>query len=177
MDFTFRYLRDEDIDADLDLQLRSLLRECFPHEARHLETKRYFHECPQNRWLAFAPNGALAAHVAAHEKVIGAETEDLKIIGVAEVSVAPQFRGKKLVKSLLRQAQDWGKGHGFSFAVLFGDQRIYSSSGYTNVLNPINTIDVETGKNLLEVRRFLMVRPLDDSVWPEGEIDLRGPTF
>lgn len=103
MNFTLLHLRDDELDENLDRQFRALLLECFPHEAHHLEAKRYFHECPRNRWFAFDENGVLAAHIAAHEKVIGSAVGDLKVLGIAEVCVAAQFRGQGLVRSLLKE--------------------------------------------------------------------------
>ncbi len=177
MDFTIRYLRDEEVDDDLDRQLRALLLKCFPHNAHHLETKRWFRENPQNRWFAFDENGVLAAHIAAHEKIIGAGDKDLKVLGIAEVSVAPQFRGQRLVKIILEQVHQWGKEREFEFAVLAGMHQVYSSSGYVNAENLISAIDVETGQNITEKRSHFMYRPLDNQVWPDSKIDVRGPMF
>jgi len=177
MDFTIRYFRDDEIDENLDLQLRALLLECFPHEAQYFNVKRYLHENPQNRWLAFDENGVLAAHVAAHEKIIGAGEADLKVLGIAEVAVSPQFRGRGLVKAILEQVHAWGKEHDFAFSTLGGRSEIYSSSGYVNTTNPVTVVNVSTGQNVTEKLTYFMVRPLNNQVWPEGEIDVRGPMF
>jgi hypothetical protein len=86
------------------------------------------------------------------------------------------------VKELLGVAHPALERMGFAFAVLFGRQRIYRSSGYRIAHNPVRYYDEKSGAWKIErfvepeVRCF-MYRPLTRSDWPEGMVDIQGATF
>jgi predicted N-acetyltransferase YhbS len=177
MPFTFQHLRDEEVDDNLDRQIRDLLLECFPHNAHLLAVQRHFQQVPENRWVALDENGILAAQIAVFEKILGAGDEELKVLGIADVAVSPQFRGQGLVKIILSQVHEWGKENGFEFGALGGKSGIYSSSGYLNATNSLKIRDINTGEYSIIPGDGFMYRPLGEKVWPDGIIDLRGPTF
>jgi len=172
------YLKDSEVDAALDQELRTLLSSCFrgPHNAR-FEHQRFFDQMPQHRWLIRDADGHLIAHLAMHDKVLGSTAGDLRVAGVAEVCVAQTHRGQGLVRRMLVAAEIWASAQEMSFAVLFGNHKIYESSGYVPVTNSIRRFKPDTGVWTLEPMPSFQVKPLGKVTWPEGDIDLRGPIF
>src|SRR5438132_2951071 len=130
------YRPDADMTDVEDRQLRRLLFGCFPHEPAFL-ARRFLKACPAHRWLAFDGAREMVAHAAVHEKNIGTGAGDLKIGGVAEVCVASKYRGKGLAKQLLDAIHGCLGERGFEFAMLFGQPRIYESSGYALIGNDL----------------------------------------
>jgi predicted N-acetyltransferase YhbS len=171
------YIADSKVDAALDAQLRALLSACFtgPHNER-FKTQRYYNEMPQHRWLIREP-GRVIAHVALHDKIIGTAAGDQRIGGVAEVAVHPDFRGRGLVQQLLAKSHDWLAAQGVPFGFLFGDWAVYKSSGYVPVKNLIRRFVPERSEWVTEPISGAMVKVIGKTPWPDGEIDLRGPTF
>jgi GNAT superfamily N-acetyltransferase len=171
------YLPDAAVDAELDAQLRTLLSTCFTgsHNER-FKTQRYFSEMPQHRWIIREP-GAIVAHIAFHDKTIGTVVGDRAIVGLAEVAVHPDHRGQGLVKKMLGVAHADCAARGVKFAMLFGKQEVYGSSGYVQVLNPLHFYDAWKKEWTVQPVRYAMMKVLGDEPWPEGEIDLRGPVF
>lgn len=166
---------DADIGAAEDHELRRLLLAGFPY-ATVLLTRRYIREAPAHRWLVRAPSGELIAHTAAHDKVISVGGAEVRIGGIAEVCVAQHFRGRGLVRQMLDDAHAWMRNEGIPFAMLFGQPKVYASSGYTVIGNPI------LAENALihqwnPFKGKPMVHPLAADPWPPGPVDLRGPTF
>ena len=98
------------------------------------------------------------------------------MIGIAEVCVAPTHRGQGLVRGLLSAVHDWGVGHGFGFATLFGRPEIYASSGYRPCPEGVMVVDGGPDPVFRPPGDFL-IRPLASSTWPTGVVDLRGPVF
>jgi len=172
------FIEDQAVDAILDQQLRTLLSTCFtkPCDAVFRD-RRYFSEPPRWRWFMRGDNGELIAHVAMHDKTIGTTTGDVRIAGIAEVCVHPQQRGRGLVCELLATAHTYLASHDIPFAVLYGEKKVYSSSGYQNISNPIRVLKPETGAWLVEPTEWVMVKPLAQREWPAGLVDLRGPAF
>ena len=169
------YHNDASITHDEDSQLRDLFFSSFTYNPVFL-ARRYLKECPAHRWLVKSAGGEIVAHTAVHEKTIDTVDGNLLIGGVAEVCVAPSHRGLGLVKRMLQAVDEWLKARPIEFAMLFGDARIYASSGYfplRNELRATNSLSRHwnpfCGKPMF---KCLSVRP-----WPTGLIDLRGPTF
>ena len=125
------YIKDSDVDASLDLNLRQLISFCFKQSP--LMDKRYFNEPPQHRWFVVDENDQLAAHLAVHEKVFSVENREEAFIGIAEVCVTPQQRGRGLVKMLLAQAETHFPA--IDYSILLGDEKIYGSSHYLKTNN------------------------------------------
>jgi len=171
------YLPDTAVDPALDAQLRALLSTCFtgPHNER-FKTQRYYNEMPAHRWFIREP-GRIIAHLATHDKTLGTTIGDLPIAGIAEVSVHPGFRGRGLVRQLLAAAHAYHTARAVPFAFLFGSRDVYSSSGYLPVTNPLRCFHPDSAKWIVQPLDSAMVKPLGTTIWPPGEIDLRGPMF
>jgi len=171
------YIRDCEVSAALDEQLRALLSACFAgtHNER-FKWQRYYQEIPQHRWLMREP-GRVIAHVAAHEKRIGTAAGEFDICGIAEVAVHPDFRGRGLVKQLLAPAHAAFARAGTPFSFLFGNPKVYGASGYVPVKNALRHFDFTCHEWLVRPLAPAMVKLLGTMAWPEGEIDLRGPVF
>ncbi|MDG2022574.1 MAG: GNAT family N-acetyltransferase [Phycisphaerales bacterium] len=164
---------DSEVDPSLDREIRGLLSTCFNKPGDEVfRTRRYFTEMPRRRWLWW-DGDLLAAHVAVHERTLEAE---IRMIGIAEVCVAPTHRGQGLVRGLLSAVHDWGVGHGFGFATLFGRPEIYASSGYRPCPKGVMVVDGGPDPVFRPPGDFL-IRPLASSTWPTGVVDLRGPVF
>jgi GNAT superfamily N-acetyltransferase len=172
---TICYRPDADMTDDEDRQLRRLLFGCFPHEPAFL-TRRFLKACPAHRWLAFDGAHEIVAHVAVHEKSIGTRSGELKIGGVAEVCVASKHRGKGLAKQLLDAVHGWLHERGFQFAMLFGQSKVYESSGYALIANEV-CAENSMARHWNPFCGKPMIHRLSETPWPKGAIDLRGPTF
>ena len=166
---------DVSLSKEEDQRLRRLLFGCFPHEPTFL-SRRFLRQCPAHRWLVLDPAGEIVAHLAVLEKWIGTERGDLKIGGVAEVCVATAYRRHRQAARLIRAAHDWMRGNGFEFAMLFGQPDIYQSSGYALIENEIAATN-SLARHWNPFCGKPMIHRLSDKPWPEGRIDLRGPTF
>lgn len=174
-DISIIFRLDADISATEDGELRRLLRACFPYETA-LITRRYVRQAPAYRWLVRNPSGELIAHLAAHDKIITVAGQKIRIAGIAEVCVASTHRGRGLVHRMLATAHAFLGAQCIPFAMLFGHPHVYTSSGYTVIANTIHC----TTPILQHVNPFKgrpMVHRLGAEPWPQGPIDLRGPTF
>ncbi len=162
------YLPDEHVDKLLDREIRDLLTTCFtkPQDVV-FKTQRYFREPYPRRWIIRGKNGALVAHIGVHEKQIEGNGSTFRIGGICEVCVHPDYRGRGYVKLMLKCIHAWLSGHGFAFAVLFGDHRVYGSSGYVRIDNLVHGGDGDGWKPVKA-----MVREMSDTPWPGGEVRL-----
>lgn len=178
--FQVIYLPDTQVDAQLDEELRGLLSTCFVGPVNEcFRHQRFFHEMPQHRWLVRDASGWLVAHVALHDKRLGTPQGDLRVAGIAEVCVHPDFRGRGLVRTMLDTLHRWAEQQGFRHAALFGDEKVYRGSGYIHAPNPLRYWDKDKQEWITEPSPGFHVRPLTQppEAFPDGLIDLRGPHF
>jgi len=169
------YRSDDVITDDEDRELRNLLFSCFSFNPIFL-ARRYFIRRPEHRWLVKTPAGQIVAHAALHEKTIGTESGDLLIGGVAEVCVATKHRGLGIAKELLQSIDQWLSARDVPFAMLFGQPKIYASSGYVPMQNELRTDNLLSG-HWNPFCGTPMIKALSPIPWPRGIIDLRGSTF
>ena len=172
------YRHDCQLTPAQDESLRALFRVCFQREAAYLNHQRFFRELPSHRWMIFDDNQNIIAHIAVYDKILGTDNGLLPVVGIAEVCVAPDYRGRGFVRAMLNQIHNWADAQGFSHSLLFGSHGIYGSSGYEKIDNPIRSLNYKTGAWETKPLAYALVRPLNtDAIWPDGTIDLRGPHF
>lgn len=169
------YRADSTLTAAEDRQLRRLLFACFPHEPIFL-ARRFVTKCPAHRWLIHGASGEIIAHAAIHDKIIGTENGDIAVGGIAEVCVASKYRGRRLAKRLLDTMHAWLKARGIPFVILFGQPRVYASSGYALITNELRAQN-SLARHWNPFCGKPLVKCLTGAEWPTGVIDLKGPTF
>ena len=170
-----KYIQDSNVDEKLNKKIIELLSICFTKEPV-LQHRRYCKEMPQHRWY-IEDEKKLIAHLALHEKKITTEKGAFPIGGVAEVCVHPDHRGNGYVKQMLLEAHQWLKENKYPFALLFGEREIYSSSGYSAVKNEIRYFDDKVEEWVQEINPHAMKNVLGNISWPQGLININGPTF
>ena len=169
------YLKDSEVDEEMNKQLIHILSLCF-NDQPVFQNQRYFKELPQHRWI-IRDQDLIIAHVAVHDKNIESEKGSLRIGGIAEVCIHPDFRGRGLVKRMLAIIHEWLKERGFAFAMLYGDKNVYSSSGYVPIKNQIKYLDHVSQEWKTEESEDAMIAPINRNNWPDGLININGPTF
>lgn len=171
------YLPDALVDAATDENIRNLLTTCFtgPNDAVFKE-RRYFREPYQHRWVIRNELSLIIAHIGVHQKHVESNGTIYRIGGIAEVCVHPEFRGQGFVRIMLDSAHKWLIRHPFDFAVLFGNIKIYKSSGYMQVKNLWMDAD-PADESKPRQHAAALVKELSNTPWPQGELYLPGPTF
>lgn len=171
------YLPDAAVDAARDAEIRALLTTCFtkPQDAV-FHTRRYFREPYPHRWILEDARGNFIAHVGVHDKTVSTAGKTYRIAGIAEVCVHPDHRGQGHVRRMLRHIHRWLARRGFVFAVLFGDPKVYASSGYAGVDNLFHD-EPDPGGQTRRRQIAAMAIPLSKTPWPRGRVFLPGPAF
>jgi hypothetical protein len=169
------YRPDAAITEDEDRRLRRLLVSCFAYNP-YFRFRRFHIERPGHHWLARSASGQFVAHAAVHEKVLGTTHGEIRIGGVADVCVAADYRGLGILKTVLGTIHDWMAARQMPFSMLFGQPRIYTSSGYVLIDNELHASN-SNARRWLPTKGKPMIKSLAAIPWPNGRIDLRGPTF
>jgi predicted acetyltransferase len=117
----------------------------------------------------------IVGHLALYRREVGILDQDVEIGMIGGVAVAPAWRGRGHCRALMQRAHLWLRDRSIPFSLLFAfEPRVYESSGYRLMRNPIRFLDHDgTWKTL--VYRGGMYAELRDKRWRDQQVDLRGP--
>jgi predicted N-acetyltransferase YhbS len=115
--------------------------------------------------------------LAIHEKRVTVANAELMVGGMAEVCVRSSQRGRGHMHRLLARAHQRLVENGIEHALLFGEPKLYASSGYLPLQATVRRFDLTTNAVQDGVMAVLLHKSLTDEPWPAGPIDLRGPLF
>lgn len=171
------YIPDSSVNSALDRELRELFTTCFtqPHD-RVFHHQRYFKTPYPHRWVIRDQQNKIIAHTGVHEKEFFLNGSWVQVGGVAEVCVHPDFRGLGYARTLLSVVHKWLFEKEFSFSLLFGDEQIYQSSGYSPASNLCSEI-VPMGREGSTALPHVLVRALTDTSWPTQNVYIEGVPF
>jgi len=157
--------------------LTALLEQSFPNT---FDGRSFFKQEPHDRIVA-STSDSLVAQVGIDRRTINVGGKRLKIVGVIDLCVAEEYRKKGIARALLRAVENFSDDR--EFVVLMADrQAIYAKSGYVS-LKPALTkwLAIEDLRSHSIMERELsdcfMYKSLQDTKWPDGEIDLLGYLF
>ena len=117
----------------------------------------------------------VVAHLALYRRTVGILGEEVEIGMIGGVAVAPARRRRGHSRVLVQRAHAWLRERAIPFSMLFAfEERIYGSSDYKPMHNPIRFLDNDGAWRTL-VYRGGMYAELLDKPWPNQLVDLRGP--
>ncbi len=180
-DVVFSVLEEADMPADLDLAIRDILVECFPHNADHYARTRDWHSAPSWSVVGLEPDGTVAAHCAMVERTVEvAGNRRVTVAGVQGFSVRPGLRGTGFSDRLMKRALDEARSRGIDAGLLFclpKLEAVYGRMGWRTVHYPVTTRDESGNPVPLPEKNIAMVIPLNIEEFPEGTVDLLGPDW
>ncbi len=168
---------EHDIDSSLDEAIRVTLTLSFPHRKDTFAEGR--------RWRGNVPlfnavvtgNEIACGYLAVVDRTIRVGDEKLRVAGVGMVSVAPLYRGRKLIDSALVAAMEEAQKRRFDVGLLFTHSptnRIYLRNNWFE-LDGAKITRVEDGAEIqMLAENIAMFHPLTRNVFPQGDIHLLG---
>jgi len=165
------------LTAEFEQEIAALLEEPF-HGV--FGTRTFFQNRHHVRFTAHK-DAALVGHLAVALRAVRLGNDLLDVIGIAEVGVSKAHRGKGIARQMMAAALEEGRRSPASFALLFGDAKIYSGMGFAKATNPVTSTGFEaarTGETITETEHPLMVCRLTDQVWKNDlPLDIAGFRF
>jgi len=161
----------------LDQAISDLLTVCFDnaHEGR-----TYYKQLPQVRLVAWDGQAAVG-HVGLEYRNIRVGDQMIPIMGIIDLCVAPEHRRQGIGAKLLGQAAARSKGQSFAMAMA-DEHSLYVQQGYDLAPDDDVTflaIDELRCHSVIQrdLNKIMMVKPLTDTQWPKGPVDMLGYLF
>jgi len=162
----------------LDLAIKATLCVCFPDAAANFSITRAWHGSGPAYCVVVMAEGAVVAHVGAVERILRVGSQLLRIAGVQNVCVQPQFRKQGLTEPMLAQAMAEAQRRGADMGLLFclpALEKLYARCGWRPVESrPVTATAADGRRYRLDEHNILMFFPLAAQSFPPGNIDLNG---
>ena len=116
----FQVVREQDMSAEMDQRIRDALCVSFVKDAAYFSQKRGWKgSFPHWSVVGLDAGGFPAVHAGIIERDILVDGSELRILGVQNVYVLPEFRGKGLVAPLMQLVVDEGRRRAIATGLLF----------------------------------------------------------
>ncbi len=177
----YTIIPEKDISPEMDAAVREVLVQCFPHNAEHFSRQRRWRSPIE--WSVVAldeTSGAVCGGIAAIERVMSIAGEKLKVAGVGNVCMLPEYRGTGAIDSAMECFIDEAKAHGCDVGLLFCKQaleKVYARMGWRRLSCSVAVQD-ENGRNVeMPEDDLIMGMTFNGGEFPSGDIDLMGGTW
>lgn len=165
------------LEADIREQIAALLKEGF---GVYPEGRSFYKQLPSFRFLAWDER-TLVGHLAAEYRMVNVGGTPLPIFGVADLCVTPSRQQERIATQMLVKLEGLAKLSEVDFILLTGSEpNVYQGMGFTRIERPCRWLLLNNLKTLGVIRRSvnnIMIKPLGNRGWPDGEIDFLGHIF
>ncbi len=160
-------------------EIRQLLDrsfEAYPPDRIH------FRQLPDWRLLGYEAEGRLIGHLAVEYRIVNLAGDPIRVFGVVDLCIDPQFRGQHLAGQLLDELSGLAVGSKVDFIILVTSATgFYEPHGFVPVDNPCLWLMIQNDQSLGLVQRRLgpglMVKATGARRWTGGTLDLLGHIF
>ena len=141
----------------------------------------YYNQVPDFRFLAWNDK-TLVGHVGVHYRKICVGGTVLAVFGIVDLCVASDNQLMNVGSTLIKAVLELSLKNNVDFLVLTSDEdEFYLKNGFNVVTNPCRWLVIHNHVSMGVLKRTLnhglMVKPIHDKKWPEGELDVMGHMF
>lgn len=159
--------------------IAQLLATCFP--GAEYNGRIYYKQLPHYR-LLLKTNNTLIGQLALDYRVMNVNQTVVRVMGVIDLAVHPNYQGKGLGKRLMLALDNIAQKnkHNIDFLFLVTDKPLfYEQLGYTKTVQKVSWLKIDDGKNYgMGYEQvddcFLMVKKMGSLNWEDGELDMLG---
>ena len=173
-------VEEDDIQPDEDLQIRELLRLCFPDWSNIFQQHRTWHNTPPIFSVLVREQGQIIGHIAVVVRTITTTWNfRYNVASIQGVCIAPDKRHAGLASHLLHEALQEAARRGFLFAILYCKEFLvpyYLSQGWKLADDSVvmwNSRDLPISMR----SNCPMYYELSDVPLPEGPLDVHSPSW
>ena len=173
-------VEEDDIQPDEDLQIRELLRLCFPDWSNIFQQHRTWHNTPPIFSVLVREQGQIIGHIAVVVRTITTTWNfRYNVASIQGVCVAPDRRHVGLARLLLQEALHEAERRGFQFAILYCKEFLvsyYLSQGWK--LSDDSVVMWNSRDLPISMRSNCpMYYELGTVSFPEGPLDVHSPSW
>lgn len=171
-----RIASDSGLDLRTDAAIRTALCISFPSDRAHFARTRAWHGSHPAWSVWIEDDGSVISHAGVVDRSVLIGETSVRVAGVQNVCVLPDYRGRGLCKRVMEAVMDEAARRGYEAGLLFGTPEIgavYERLGWRFVDRAVVRLDA--GKELpLPGGNRPMFYPLTLTALPPGVVFLQG---
>jgi GNAT superfamily N-acetyltransferase len=168
---------EANLSARLDAAIRKSLCRCFPDACEVFSRTRAWHGSPPNWTVLVEDDGTVIAHAGVVDRTIRAGDQRLRVAGVQNVFVVPEFRGRGWMRTVMTALTEEANRRDCDAGLLFCTLEIarrYQRLGWRRIERPLKRIDEDGHEQPLPSGNYILFYPLIRTELPAGVLDLQG---
>lgn len=173
-----RVVPEEQMDPRLDAEIRRGLCICFPPDVEVFSQTRKWHGCGPAWSVVLQEGPTVIAHLGAVERTVDADGEPVRVAGLQNVYVLPEYRKNGLSDQILNASMVEARRQGYDCGLLFCIPRIvgvYARCGWKTMPDvEVVRVDSDGQEKPLPGVNVGMYYPLKRQHWAPRRIHLRG---
>ena len=173
-----RVIEETEIVEAIDQAIRDGLCICFPPDQPVFSQTRKWHGTGPAWTVIAEEDGVIATHVGVVDRTVKAGEELVRVAGIQNMYVLPNFRKRGLGQAVLERSMAEAARRGFDCGLLFCVPelaKLYSACGWRLLPRErVVRIDEEGREVDLPAKNIAMFLPLARSRFPAGVIHLQG---
>jgi predicted N-acetyltransferase YhbS len=174
---TPRIIIEPHIDRQTDQSIRLGLCICYPDDVDFYSKTRGWNQYDPYITTVVERDNRVVAHAAAIDKSIAVGRRVVRVAGIMNVFVLPEYRRQEFATEVVRAALEEARRQGFDMGLLFcksGLEPLYSGAGWKIITDRCIT-RVVGNRELPPCKQIIsMYYPLKLKTLPPGDIHLRG---
>lgn len=173
-----RIIDESSMDQATDRAIKAGLCACFPGNESVFSQTRAWHGSAPAFTVLLERDGRVITHVGVVQRTVSVGGMDVRVAGVQNVFVLPEYRGRGLGDRVLHAAMAEAMWRKLDLGLLFclpALEKVYARCGWKTL--PRRTVRATRAggqRYVLDEKNIMMFYPLAMEQLPPGEIDLRG---
>jgi len=170
-------LDETDIDEALDAGIKDTLIACFPHNEHVFSKSRGWRGNIASYNAVIKADGVICGYIAVVDRTIEVGGNPLRVAGVGNVCVLPEYQGTGLSDIMLRSVMEEAGKRQFELGFLFTTEaikKVYARNGWIEIEGH-RVVRVEKGEEIvMPAESVKMYYPLKRKEFPTGDVHLCG---
>lgn len=177
MESVLKVIAELDVEHSVKEDIQELRNSCFPE---YSFDRSYYKQLPHYRVVEYK-DAQLIGYMGLDYRVVSVNGLPFKTLGVIDLCVSSDFRGKGLASEMLASLSSYAECRDVDFLMSIADDaKIYASNGFSPVNSYNSWLRIDEHKNYgvaVECIDDLYIKQVGQLKWPVGHVDWLGYMF
>ena len=181
MEYVPEIINEEDISSEQDRLIKEGLCRCCPKDISVFSKTRAWHGSSPAWSAVISFDKSIIAHAGVVDRIIKVGNEQLRVAGIQNVFVLPEYRGQGFCGKVITAAMEEAARLKYDMGLLFCTaevKKVYAKYGWVWLEERKVFMTDENGcKDVISSENRGMFFPIRIKELPNGTIDLQGPDW
>ena len=176
--YQVEHIAELDLETEVQQQIAALVQQVFPES--EYQGRFYFKQLAHSRLLV-SDDGKVVAHAGLDYRLMRMNETPVKVLGIIDLAVAPDYQGRGLGGLILKKAEEIARNSalGVDFLFLVADiHDYYRKFGFELAVTQVQWLTIDQHQNHGVLDKYfddcLMYKQVGALNWQNGNLDMLG---